>query len=177
MVTVETVSIVFTGLSISLAAFYYIMTLRNANKARQAQMFNALNQDMTNFDGWLINRDLMYMEWDDYEDFERKYGSDNNPEAYAKRISSWNWQNSLGITLNEGLIDAEMVYDAFGSTMIMSWKKWEPIIREQRTRYMGENWMQYWEYLIDRMIAIQQSRGISWKVPETLLRYVPDHGA
>jgi len=32
MVTVETVSIVFTGLSISLAAFYYISTLRNAQR-------------------------------------------------------------------------------------------------------------------------------------------------
>ncbi|MCW4020706.1 MAG: hypothetical protein NWF14_05720 [Candidatus Bathyarchaeota archaeon] len=35
MVSVETISIVFTGLSVSLAAFYYISTLRNANRMRE----------------------------------------------------------------------------------------------------------------------------------------------
>ena len=38
MVTVETISIVFTGLSISLAAFYYISTLRNAEKSRKREL-------------------------------------------------------------------------------------------------------------------------------------------
>ena len=38
MVTVETISIVFTGLSISLAAFYYISTLRNAQRTQQMQL-------------------------------------------------------------------------------------------------------------------------------------------
>ena len=119
--------------------------------------------------------DLLNMEWENYDDFERKYGSDNNPEAYAKRLSSWFGQNNIGIMLKDGLIDADMVYDAFGGTVIMFWKKWEPIIREQRTRYMGENWMRYWEYLADRMTSIQQSRGITWEVPETYLRYVQEN--
>jgi predicted acyl esterase len=38
MVTIETISIVFTGLSISLAAFYYISILRNAQKTQQLQL-------------------------------------------------------------------------------------------------------------------------------------------
>ena len=38
MVTVETVSIVFTALSISLAAFYYINTLRNTQRNQQLAM-------------------------------------------------------------------------------------------------------------------------------------------
>jgi len=53
MVSIETISIVFTGLSISLAAFYYISTLRNTQsnqrqqlETRQTQLFMQL------FDRW-----------------------------------------------------------------------------------------------------------------------------
>ena len=38
MVTIETISIVFTGISISLAAFYYINTLKNAQRARDLSL-------------------------------------------------------------------------------------------------------------------------------------------
>jgi hypothetical protein len=44
MVSVETISIVFTGLSVSLAAFYYISTLRNAQKTQQIQLETRLAQ-------------------------------------------------------------------------------------------------------------------------------------
>ena len=39
MVDVQTLSIVFAGLSIGLAAIYYMMTLRNQDRTRQTQLF------------------------------------------------------------------------------------------------------------------------------------------
>lgn len=49
MIDYQTISVVFTGISVSLAAFYYINTLRNAQRnqkltleTRRAQMFMGL---------------------------------------------------------------------------------------------------------------------------------------
>jgi hypothetical protein len=184
MVDAQTISIVFAGLSIGIAAFYYISTLRNTRKnqelqleTRQAQLLHSLHRDYTNFEGNMRNREFMNMEWEDYEDFERKYGSDNNPEAYAQRLTGWFWSNNVGIMLKAGLLDSEMVYDSFGSSVIIAWKKWESIIKEQRIRYMGENWMEHFEYLIDRMTEVQRRRGVEWNIPETFFRYISDQEA
>ena len=82
MVEVETISIVFTGLSISLAAFYYINTLRNtqvnqdlALETRQAQMFlnfyeNYRSQEFRkNYYHYLF-----VQEWTTRDEFMEKYG-------------------------------------------------------------------------------------------------------
>ena len=67
-----------------------------------------------------------------------------------------------------------MCYDLYGSDFIMSWTRWEPIIKEQRIRYMGDNYMQYFETLADRMKQVQNKRNITWEPPATHFKYLPD---
>ena len=67
---------------------YYVLTVRNQIKTRQAQLFYSLNRDFTEYNSWLRNRELFYMEWDDYDDFEKKFGSNTNPVSYAQRFSA-----------------------------------------------------------------------------------------
>jgi hypothetical protein len=156
------------------AAVFYALNLRATLQTRQAQLLVTLQKDMNDYEGNLRNRELSYMKWDSYDDFEKKYGSDINPTSYAMRISSWSWYNNLGILLKQKLLDENIVYDSVGSSVIMAWTQWEPIIREQRKRYMGPNLYEHWEHAADRMRAIQVSRGISWKPPDTMIRYVSD---
>ena len=153
---------------------YYVLMVRNQNKTRQAQFYNSMARDYAEYNGWFRNRDLLYMEWEDYDDFEEKYGSNTNPVAYAQRLTSWSWMNNLGIMVKDGLVDENMVYDSLGSSIILMWEKWEPIFAEQRVRYMGENWMEYFEYLANKMRSIQNKRNISWKPSKTYIKYVPD---
>lgn len=114
------------------------------------------------------------MKWDSYEDFENKYGSDNNPESYAMRLTNWTYNNNVGVLLKQKLLNENAVYDTLGSSVILSWAHWEPVIREQRRLYMGPNWMEYFEFSAERMKSIQKSRGLSWEPPATMLRYVPE---
>jgi hypothetical protein len=89
MVTIETLSIVFTGISISLAAFYYINTLRNTRKNQELQLETRQTQlFMDIFKTWAskeFQRDLEQMrytwEFDGFDDFFEKYGVENNPGA------------------------------------------------------------------------------------------------
>jgi len=153
---------------------YYIMTVRNQNQSRKAQLLLSLHKEIADVEAWKRHRESNYWKWTDYEDFERKYGSDNNPEAYAIRLTDWYWMNNVGLMMKNNLIDEEMAYDMFGSSIIITWVTWKPIIMEQRVRYMGENWMEYFEYLGVRMISIQKSRDITWQVPKTGIEYVSD---
>ena len=153
---------------------YYVLTLRNQVSTRQAQLFNSMGKDISDYDSWVRIRELFYMEWEDYDDFEKKYGSNTNPVAYAQRYSVWTNMNNMGIMLKRNLVEETMVYDSIGSSLLLVWKKFEPIIIEQRIRYMGPNFMEYLEYVANRMQAIQKRRGIKWEPPSTTIQYVPD---
>jgi hypothetical protein len=51
--------------------------------------------------------EIMNYEWKDYEDFEKKYGSDNNVEAASKRYSLWSDYNHVGTMMRKGIISVE----------------------------------------------------------------------
>jgi len=172
MITLDQVIYVLPLLGIMVSILYYAMVLRNSNRTRSAQLFMSLHGIMSNKEGMSDYLETMYMDWDDYADFERKYGSDNNPKAYAQRLSIWNTLNNYGVLLKKGMIDSEMVYDAAGAIIIMSWEKWRPIIMEQRVRYMGPNYLEHWEHLATVMRSIQDRRGIKWVSPKTGFKFV-----
>jgi len=143
MVTVETVSIVFTGLSISLAAFYYIMTLRNAQRTqemqletRQTQIFMQIYQQLNSEDSFRTWAELMNIECENYDEFLRKYDSVVNPDSLGKRSHIWWSYHTIGVLLQDGIIEPELVYRLMGPLIIMQWQKWSGIIEDSR---QGEN--------------------------------------
>jgi hypothetical protein len=73
---------------------FYVLTVRGSRKnqrqqleTRQAQLFMQLYQDLLSENNMRSLLELLNMEWDDYDDFERKLGSDNNPDSFVKRTS------------------------------------------------------------------------------------------
>jgi len=171
---VQTAYYMVAATGVLVAAVFYVLNMKATLQTRQAQLFTSLQKDMNDYQGQLRARELYYMKWDSYDDFEKKYGSDNNPESYAMRISSWTWYNSLGLMLKQGLLNEDNVYDYVGTAVILTWSHWEAIIREQRVRYMGPDWMGFYEYAAGRMKLIQVKRSIRWEPPKTMIEYVPD---
>jgi hypothetical protein len=159
MVTVETISIVFTGLSVSLAVFYYINTLRYQSRARKTEMFMRLFERRNTTE---VTRNFfrhMQTQWDDYEDYMQKYDSAVNPESAAIRNSHWAWYDGLGLLLRDGLVDRETVYSLQGIPCLLVWFKWETVLKGIRKGTLGEDWMESFEYLANEMIRMRQERG------------------
>jgi len=79
MVDAQTISIMFAGVSIGVAAIYYTLTLRNTQRTqqlqletRQAQMFLTLYNRILDENFAQIQRDVQWVwEWNDFEDFMR----------------------------------------------------------------------------------------------------------
>jgi hypothetical protein len=151
MVSVETISIVFTGLSVSLAAFYYISRLRNAQRTqqlqletRQAQLFM---QIYSRFDdpSWMQNY-VEVVRWDftDYEDWLEKYSPEVDPKSATKYGSLMAYFEGIGVLVDQDFIDADFVSRLLSSNLINIWEKMGPIIKERR-KFMNNPFI--WEYV------------------------------
>jgi hypothetical protein len=104
-------------------------------ETRKAQFYMQIYQQLTSETSTRRWVDMMNMEWKDYDDFERKYGSDDHPDLYAKRTSALYEFNGVGHLLKEGLIDMDTAYGLTEVQGLWLWRKFEPIYREQMVRY------------------------------------------
>jgi hypothetical protein len=130
MVTVETISIVFTGLSISLAAFYYINTLRNSRmtqehalETRQAQLYMQLysfydNKEFLKDYGNIAN---VYA-YENIEDWNEKYSAAADNEAFSSWVRVGRFFDGVGILTKRGLIDKELIFELLGDVIRGAWQ-------------------------------------------------------
>jgi hypothetical protein len=156
------------------AAIYYVMSLRENRRSGRITLTNTLMQQFTTLEGTRLWIELINMQWTSYDDFEKKYGSDNNEENYAKRSHIWSLYDSIGNLLEAGVVDRESVYRVQGINAVWLWNKYNPIIEENRRRYSGVYFMRGFEYLASEMMKMKQLRDPSYKIPETFAKYVPD---
>jgi hypothetical protein len=168
------------ALGVCVAAIYYVMTLRVTQRnlavtleTRKLQFVLNTAQQLLSEEGFRRGGELLNMEWSDYDDFEKKYGSDFNLDNYAKRNSTNYTYNSLGYLLRENLIDAEVLYGFLEIIPTFLWSKFEDQIKESRRRYMGKDNHRDFEFLAKEMLRIKLIRDPEYKLPEAFIKYIP----
>ena len=169
---------IVTAASVTVAAIYYIFTLRInmrtqqlALKAqeqnletRQAQLFQSVYSKFSAREVLQDFNAITLWSWRDYDDFMEKYGP-NHPEHYVGFWELANFYEGIGVYLKRGLLDAGMIDDFLSGPIRIFWEKLRPIILEHRKR---ENWPTYgeWiEYLYNEIqpIALRQHPEIETK--------------
>ena len=170
----QSVSYIAGALGVCIAAIFYVLNLRISQRnqelmlkaqrqtleTRQIQLMMQLSEFITTKEGMRNYLEFNNMEWKDYDDFEKKYGSDVNPDSYALRESLAGWFNKAGILLREGMIDRELLYGFLGFAAISAWNKYGGLVRTQRELWkMPELWRS-WEYLYGEMVKIAAERGM-----------------
>ena len=120
-----------------------------------------LYQQMSSPEAVQAFMEIMYYDWDDYDDFVLKYGAENNTVAYGKYMSVIRRYNTIGILLRDKNIDAELLWDYIGDSVIGVWDKYGEIVREWRA-YLNRPWLFEWfEFLVDEMNNIKSNRGFT----------------
>jgi len=177
----QSLSYVAAAIGVCVAAVYYAMVLREQRRnmrltleTRRIGLIDSIITRTINVEGMRNYFELMNYDWRDYGDFERKYGSDNDVDAAAKRFAKWNSYNSLGMMLRKGMVEAEDLYDMGLFGVIFLWEKYRSIIEENRRRYNGKDYLRDLEYLAGEMMRVKMVRDPSYKMPETFIKYVPD---
>lgn len=178
MVSIEQVVYVIPVLALSASILYYALNIRNQNKTRQTQIFIQLYQSRYNSEGVKQFWKSVLLEWDDYDDYMKRYGPFENPEVtdeLANITSQWNYFDGLGVLLKDNMIDEDTVYKMMGVRILMVWFRFEHIIDYVRDRQgspsAGRDYMESFEYLANRMIEIRKKKEIplptGWIHPST----------
>jgi hypothetical protein len=184
----QSVSYIAGASGVCIAAIFYILNLRISQrnqeltlKAQQQTLETRKLQFVTNITNQLNSEEghrryveLMNMEWKDYDDFERKYGSDYNIDNTAKRFCVWGNYNTLGMLVREKLVEPELLYPIIDCTVLNHWSKFKDVIKEQRKRYGPEDDLSDFEFLYNEILRVTLSRNPSYKTLETFGHYVPD---
>lgn len=166
MVSVETISIVFTGISISVAAFYYMNVLRNAQstrelslrsqdqalETRQAQMFMQIFDKFHDPGFFEKYTQVLSWKWTDYDDFIEKYGPTNNPDAWYSEGSVAAFFEGIGLLVHLGLLDLTLVHGLMFRHVMLFWERQRPISLEMRRRLRIPHIDQWLEYLYTELM-------------------------
>ena len=184
----QSVSYIAGALGVCIAAIFYVLNLRISQRnqelmlkaqqqtleTRQTQLLMQLSDFITTKEGMRNYLEFNTMEWRDYDDFERKYGSDTDLDNCANRMTMWYSYDNLGAMLRSGLMDAETLYSSTMFGAYEMWAKFEEVIIEQRRHYNSATEFVNWEYLAKEMLRIRLLRDPSYKIPASVLKYVPD---
>jgi hypothetical protein len=171
MLDVQTIGVLVTAASVSIAAIYYMLTLKTNQKnlsmnleTRQSQFMSQISDEINSLENWKIAWELLGMEWTDWEDFEKKYGSSGNPEAAARRFSLFSKLDNVGWLLKNGVLDPEWVHSQFHMNVTTLWLKFEPQIIQMRKAMRSPTILMGFEYLGRKILEIEKV-----KAPEALL--------
>jgi hypothetical protein len=183
----QSVSYIAGASGVCIAAIFYVLNLRISQKnqeisqrnmrqtleTRKLQFVTSITNQLLSEEGQRRYGELLNMEWKDYDDFEKKYGSDYNLDNYAKRMNVWKTYNTLGMLVREKLIESEVLYRTNDINPCLMWSKFKDVIVEHRKRYGGVDSLSDFELLSNEILRIKLSKDPSFRIPETFSKYVP----
>lgn|GEM_PF-3213385 len=160
------------------AAVFYVLNLREITKSRRITLTNTMMMPFMSEEGNRLFIDLVNMQWDDLDDFKRRYDSRTNPENYAKRGAMWNLCENFGRLYREGLIDLETLDLGSNGIIQYMWVKFKPVIEMYRRSDYGSHAYENFEYVAGQLEEFHKRKyGESYSDGERLERVVREHEA
>ncbi len=151
---IEFLPLVLTGLGIIVSILYYTNVLRNANETqkraletRQAQLFMALYETHRSQEFRKQYTRVRDREWTDLDDWEKKYGPENNPDASVEYQSLMSFFDGVGLLVRRGLIDISLVHDLMFISTNRIWNVHKSVIYNIRETSGYPSLWEHFEYL------------------------------
>jgi len=145
--TLQTIGILITGVSVSIAAIYYTLTLRNADRTRRAQLFMQIYSQWNSEEFARMRLEIRKMNYESYEDAIEKYGLEVNPDSWIARHSLARFYSGLGMLVHDGEIELSRVEDMMGDIIVRFWETLRTIfLRSRETLNIPELYL-FLEYL------------------------------
>jgi len=110
MVELSAVRDIVTIFGVIAGFTYYTMTVRHQNSSRKAQLFIEMYRDFKRPDVQKAYNDIVHVwEWENYEDFQIKYGRLSNWDEFNKYMLVYSIYEGLGVLIYRNLIDVKMM--------------------------------------------------------------------
>ena len=143
---------------------YYVMTVRHQNQSRGAQLFTEMYRDFKAINVQDAFHDIISVwQWDSYEDFQEKYGSEKNWKEFQKYVLIYSIYEGLGVLVYRNLIDITMIEQFMRSYVVRFWEKIGPIMKETRVRNNAPLVAEWTEYLYEEINQIKSKPAYTLK--------------
>ena len=170
---IESIPYVLTGIGIIVSILYYTSVLQNANKTRElqlksqqqaeetrkTQLSTSITEKLGSKDFWRDFVEIATLNWQDIDDYMKRYDSSVNPESYSQRMNVWMAYDNMGYLLREGLVDKEILFNSAGIGSVNIWGRYKPIFDHYRITELGPKYMENFEYLASEMWEMCKARG------------------
>jgi len=163
MVDVQTIGVLVTAASVSVAAIYYAFTLRlnmknqelslkaqqQSAETRQAQMFMSIYDKHSNIHFSKAWEKTVFTPWKTWEDFSKLW---EDPEFNDAAMLIGTSYDGLGVLVMEGLLDIRLVALLMGGRVRPWGEKIMPILDDGRKAMGFRRWLSEAEYLYNELI-------------------------
>ena len=139
LVVLQSLSYMAGALGVCVAAIYYVMSIRNAEKARRREIiFRKLpNQDRYYYDAFYTVAKMT--DFNTPEEFREKYNYWVNHDAWCKLMYILNNYNLVGMLLTEKLASPEEIFQIYPPNMFVGfYEKFEFVVKRNRVNLSGE---------------------------------------
>jgi len=139
LVVLQSLSYMAGALGVCVAAVYYVMNIRNAEKARRREIiFRKLpTQDRYYYDAFYTVAKMT--DFNTPKEFREKYNIWVNHDAFCKLMYILNNYNLVGMLLTEKLASPEEIFQIYPPNMLVPfYEKFEFIVKRNRINLSGE---------------------------------------
>jgi len=139
LVVLQSLSYMAGALGVCVAAVYYVMNIRNAEKARRREIiFRKLpTQDRYYYDAFYTVAKMT--DFNTPEEFREKYNHWVKHDAFCKLMYILNNYNLVGMLLVEKLASPEEIFQIYPPNMLVGfYEKFEFIVKRNRMNMSGE---------------------------------------
>ena len=148
----QSLSYAAAAIGVCVATAYYVMTLRNQNRTRQAQLFMQVHAqwgDRAFIKGFydILNK----WEWKDFDDWGSKYGQSSNEEAFLTFCEIIWYFDGVGLLVRERLIDIGLVEAIYLDRVIKLWDKGYTLTMGLRELNRNPDYYGNFEYLYNEL--------------------------
>ena len=166
LVVLQSLSYTAGALSVILGVIYYMINLRETTRNRRVTLTNALMQQFITEETnkqWI---EIMQVEWEDFDDYFKKYDSVVNPDFYAKRDLFCRSYDLFGYQYVSGYLDMGTLWTVVNEGVTETWRKYGPIYEEYKARGVYPlHVFEYFEYLAYEMSKMMAKTDPTFKMP------------
>ena len=166
LVVLQSLSYTAGAISVILGVIYYMINLRETTRNRRVTLTNALIQSFVSEEvsrRWL---EIMQAEWENFDDFFKRYDSTVNLDFYAKRDSFFRTFDIWGYQYMSGYLDIGTLWTVGDEAVAMTWMKYGPILEEYKARGgYTKHVFEHFEYLAYEMSKMMAMEDPTFKMP------------
>ena len=171
---IETISIVIACVSVVVGVASVVDKNRREIKTREANLFMQINQYLNNpkyVQNW--NEVLWGEKWKTWEEYEARYGLGEHPEDESKVTSMIHLFGTLGTLVREKLFDPKLLYKSYAFSTIVTWERFELLIKGWRKMLSNPHMYSSFEYLAKLFKRMQEDE-LTGEPPRTTTEYLEE---